>query len=152
MKQNNIKPLKALPFIVKFSIPHSNIIQPHFSWLGPIRATSGTACWSVSSTKVNSSNSSKVKRTFDFPKGMAVIAQVPISVKINIFTTFFQNGKKFLSSKSSLKFRVFGGSYPFCISQTGERKKMFKLEAQARKKKQKKKGNSLAPDVLVWAG
>lgn len=75
-----MKKKKCLPFMVKFSSPHSNIIQPHFSWLGPIRVTSGTACWSVSSTKVNSSNSSRVNKTLDFSKGIAVMAQVPISI------------------------------------------------------------------------
>lgn len=82
----NLSPLKQnylflnLPFMVKFSSPHSNIIHPHFSWVGPIRVISGIACWSVSSTKVNSSSSSRVNKTLDFSKGIAVMAQVPISI------------------------------------------------------------------------
>lgn len=61
-------------------MPHSNMIQPHFSRDAVERARSlATAAASVSSTSEKSSISSRLKSTLDFSKGMAVMAQVPMS-------------------------------------------------------------------------
>ena len=63
-------------------MPHSNMIQPHFSREAVERASSvAMAAASVSSTSENSSISSRLKSTLDFSKGMAVMAQVPMSVE-----------------------------------------------------------------------
>lgn len=61
-------------------MPHSNMIQPHFSRDEAERLRSPDVAWaSVSSTSENSSISSRPKRTLDFSKGIAVMAHVPMS-------------------------------------------------------------------------
>lgn len=60
-------------------MPHSNMIQPHFS-RDVERPRSPEVAWaSVSSTSENSSISSRPNNTLDFSKGMAVMAHVPMS-------------------------------------------------------------------------
>lgn len=64
-------------------MPHSNMIQPHFSRDAEERPRSPDVAWaSVSSTSENSSISSRPNRTLDFSKGMAVMANVPMSVEM----------------------------------------------------------------------
>lgn len=72
-------------------MPHSNMIQPHFSREAADRPKSFPAWVSVSSTNENSSISSRPKRTLDFSKGMAVIAHVPMSVQRGRKTTISKN-------------------------------------------------------------
>lgn len=63
-------------------MPHSNMIQPHFSSEAAVRVGSLGAAWpSVSSTRENSSRSSRPNRTLDFSNGMAVMANVPTSAE-----------------------------------------------------------------------
>lgn len=63
-------------------MPHSNMIQPHFSRDAVERPRSPAVAWaSVSSTSENSSSSSSPNSTLDFSKGMAVMADVPISAE-----------------------------------------------------------------------
>lgn len=63
-------------------MPHSNMIQPHFSREVAERLRSPAAAWaSVSSTMENSSISSRPNSTLDFSKGIAVMAHVPMSTK-----------------------------------------------------------------------
>lgn len=61
-------------------MPHSNMIQPHFSRDAVERLRSPVVAWaSVSSTMENSSSSSRPNSTLDFSNGIAVMAQVPMS-------------------------------------------------------------------------
>lgn len=81
-----------LPLTVRFSMPHSNMIQPHFSRDVAERLRSPPAIWaSVSSTIEYSSISSRPNSTLDFSKGIAVMAHVPMSTKAEETTQLLEN-------------------------------------------------------------
>lgn len=70
------------PLTVRFSIPHSNMIQPHFSIVVAERPKSAPPVWvSVSSTSESSSISSRPNSTLDFSNGIAVMVNVPVSTE-----------------------------------------------------------------------